>query len=56
MRVLIIIPAYNEAPNIEKVVSNLTKTCPQYDYVIINDIEGLQPYKICVESGSTGKT
>ena len=47
MRVLIIIPAYNEAPNIEKVVSNLTKTCPQYDYVIINDGSSDDTQNIC---------
>lgn len=34
---LIIIPAYNEADNIEYVVDNIVKNYPQYDYVIIND-------------------
>lgn len=37
MKCLIIIPAYNEAGNIEKVVNNLIENYPQYDYVIIND-------------------
>ena len=37
IKVLIIIPAYNEAENIEKVVDNLIQNYPQYDYVIIND-------------------
>lgn len=36
-KVLIIIPAYNEAENIEKVVDNLIQNYPQYDYLIIND-------------------
>ena len=31
------IPAYNEAENIERVVDNLIENYPQYDYVIIND-------------------
>lgn len=35
--VLIIIPAYNESQNIEKVTENIIKNYPQYDYVIIND-------------------
>ena len=35
--VLIIIPAYNEAENIEKVVDNIIKNFPQYDYVVVND-------------------
>lgn len=37
IKCLIIIPAYNEAGNIEKVVNNLINNYPQYDYVIIND-------------------
>ncbi|MCU9533735.1 glycosyltransferase family 2 protein [Streptococcus sp. CSL10205-OR2] len=35
--VLIMIPAYNEEESIEKVINNLIKNYPQYDYVIIND-------------------
>ena len=34
---LIIIPAYNEAGNIENVIDNLMAKYPQYDYVIVND-------------------
>lgn len=37
MKVLIIIPAYNEELNIVRVVNNLILECPQYDYVVIND-------------------
>lgn len=37
MKTLIIIPAYNEAANIVRVVDRLTSRFPQYDYVIIND-------------------
>lgn len=36
-RVLIIIPAYNESPNIERVVDNIITNYPQYDYLIVND-------------------
>ncbi len=37
MKVIIIIPAYNEAMNIERVADNLIKNYPEYDYVIVND-------------------
>lgn len=37
MKTLIIIPAYNEMNNIEKVVDHLMMNYPQYDYVVIND-------------------
>ncbi|WP_029323462.1 glycosyltransferase family 2 protein [Butyrivibrio sp. AE3004] len=35
--VLIIIPAYNEAANIENIVDEITTGYPQYDYVVVND-------------------
>ena len=37
MKVLVVIPAYNEELNIKKVVSNLRDQYPQYDYVVVND-------------------
>ncbi len=37
MRVLIIIPAYNEAENIVQVVKHMMEEAPQYDYLVIND-------------------
>lgn len=37
LKTLIIIPAYNEEGNIEKVVNNLIEKFPQYDYLIVND-------------------
>lgn len=36
-RVLIIIPAYNESKNIERVVDDLIQNYSQYDYLIVND-------------------
>ena len=36
-KVLIIIPAYNEEKNIEKVVDNIVQNYPQYDYIVVND-------------------
>lgn len=36
-KVLVIIPAYNEADNIEYVVSHMMGCRPEYDYLVIND-------------------
>lgn len=47
MKLLIIIPAFNEAENIERVVDNLIINYPQYDYVIINDGSTDDTRKIC---------
>lgn len=47
MKCLIIIPAYNEAESIEKVVDNLIKNYPEYDYIIINDGSSDATEKIC---------
>lgn len=37
MKTIVIIPAYNEELNIVGVVQNLKNTCPEYDYVVIDD-------------------
>lgn len=47
MKTLIIIPAYNEAENIERVVDNLIQNYPQYDYVVINDGSKDNTAEIC---------
>lgn len=36
-KILVIIPAYNEAENIVHVVNHMIKTAPQYDYLVVND-------------------
>lgn len=51
MKLLIIIPAYNEAENIERVVDNLIEHYPQYDYVVINDGSTDDTRKICARRG-----
>ena len=51
MSVLVIIPAYNEQESIEKVVDNLKKNYPQYDYIIINDGSKDKTSAICHERG-----
>lgn len=46
-RLLIVIPAYNEAENIERVVDDLIENYPQYDYVVINDGSRDKTLEIC---------
>ena len=48
---LIVIPAYNEAENIERVVNRLIKEFPQYDYVIVNDGSRDETAAICRRNG-----
>lgn len=50
-KVLIIIPAYNEAENIERVVDNIIQNFPKYDYVIVNDGSSDDTRKICKKRG-----
>ena len=51
MKILVIIPAYNEALNIERVVENLIHNYPQYDYVIVNDGSKDSTADICRKNG-----
>ncbi len=51
MKILIIIPAYNEGENIERVVNMIKENCPQYDYLIINDGSRDNTESICIEKG-----
>ncbi|MBQ9926624.1 MAG: glycosyltransferase family 2 protein [Lachnospiraceae bacterium] len=46
-KVLLIIPAYNEAKSIESVVNNIIQNYPQYDYLIINDGSRDNTAEIC---------
>ena len=50
-QILVMIPAYNEAENIERVVDDLITNYPQYDYVIINDGSTDDTRKICARRG-----
>ena len=51
MKVLIIIPAYNEAEGISKLIDNLTDNYSQFDYVIINDGSKDNTKQLCAEKG-----
>lgn len=51
MRILIIIPAYNEEDNIKRVVEYLQEKYPQYDYIVVNDGSKDKTAEICKENG-----
>lgn len=37
LKILVIIPAFNESDNIEIVIKHLSETCPFVDYLVVND-------------------
>lgn len=51
MKTLIIVPAYNEALNIEKTIKDLKQNAGEFDYVIINDCSKDNTKKICEKNG-----
>ena len=51
MKLLIIVPAYNEALNISAVIENLRSNYSQYDYVVIDDGSKDETASICREHG-----
>lgn len=51
MNLLLIIPAHNEADNLITLIPHIIETCPQYDYVIINDGSTDNTETMCKERG-----
>lgn len=51
MKKLIIIPAYNEEKNINKVIEDIKQNAPGFDYVIINDSSTDQTKEVCIKNG-----
>lgn len=49
--IIIIIPAYKEADNIENLVNSIIRQYPMYDYIIINDGSKDATRQICQENG-----
>ena len=47
MKLLIIVPAYNEAESIVKVIEELQEKVPQFDYIIVNDGSKDETAEIC---------
>ena len=50
-KVLLVIPAYNEEKNIERVVERLIREFPQFDYLVVNDGSKDGTAAICREKG-----
>ncbi|MDE7311289.1 MAG: glycosyltransferase family 2 protein [Eubacterium sp.] len=51
LKILIIIPAYNEEGSIQKVVESLVDGYPQYDYIVVNDGSQDATASICRKNG-----
>lgn len=49
MKSLVIIPAFNEEKSIEKVVMDIIKYAPDFDYIIINDCSKDRTLELCRE-------
>ncbi len=52
-KILVIVPAYNEAENIVHVVKSMMEQAPQYDYLIVNDGSTDDTLKLCREEKFT---
>lgn len=50
MKLLVIIPAYNEEKSIRSAVEHLRYACPKYDYIIINDGSTDRTKELCEEN------
>ena len=50
-QVLLVIPAYNEEKNIERVVDRLIRDFPDLDYVVVNDGSRDKTAAICRKKG-----
>ena len=51
MKVLIVIPAYNEEKNLKRVITHLRQVCPQFDYVVVNDGSTDRTEQVCRQNG-----
>lgn len=51
MKVLVIIPCYNEEKNLVHVVEELRRQAPEADYLIVNDCSTDRSAAICAENG-----
>lgn len=51
MKVLVIIPAFNEEGNLERTIQDIQENAPEFDYVIINDCSTDRTLEICRHHG-----
>lgn len=54
MRVLAVVPAYNEEEALAKTVTNLVEVCPTIDYLIVNDGSSDDTARVMAENGFSG--
>ena len=47
LKSLVVIPAYNEALNIKKTISDIHENAPEIDYIIIQHLNVYQNVFIC---------
>jgi len=50
MKLLVIIPAYNEEESILTTVNDLRRACPDYDYLVVNDGSRDETAAVCREN------
>lgn len=50
MKILVIIPAYNEQESIKRVIKKIKEDCPEADFVVINDCSKDDTLKILVDN------
>lgn len=51
MRLMLLIPAYNEEANIQRVVGEIVRDYPEYDYVVVNDGSRDRTAELCRQEG-----
>lgn len=51
MKILVVIPAFNEEENIIKVVEEFNRNYPQYDYIVVDDGSRDDTAKLCNDRG-----
>lgn len=51
MKLLVVIPAFNEEESLPAVVADLKKNCPQYSYLIVNDGSTDKTGEVCRKNG-----
>lgn len=51
MRILVIIPCYNEEENLVRVIARLHEHAPDLDYLVVNDCSTDRSVAICKENG-----
>ena len=51
MKILAVVPAYNEEECIEATISSLVEACPDVDYLVVNDGSKDATSQVCDDHG-----